>query len=133
MQSGMIRRWLRGGLLPIVLVVCLAEGIFFRLYKQEYYGNVQQTMKMQFSTMIGQLNTYTGDTKAAAAQARRVALRRMVEQFQEKDKYEFMLLDAQGRVVASTSGVKVEGIVSEEDFVDAATAVPDIGVTPEKR
>ncbi len=119
MQSGMIRRWLRGGLLPIVLVVCLAEGIFFRLYKQEYYGNVQQTMKMQFSTMIGQLNTYTGDTKAAAAQARRVALRRMVEQFQEKDKYEFMLLDAQGRVVASTSGVKVEGIVSEEDFVDA--------------
>ncbi len=119
MRSGITRRWLRGSLLTIVLVIFLAEVIFLKLYGQSHYSSVRQQMQMQFSTMIGQLNTYTGENEAAAAHVRSMALRRMVEQFQEKDKFEFMLLDAWGDVIASTSGVSVEGIVSKEDFSEA--------------
>ncbi len=93
MQSGITRRWLKGSLLSIILVLLLAESLFIWMYGQRYYNAVRQTIKMQFSTMIGQLNTYSGETELAVSQARRMALRRMVEQFQEKDKFEFMLLD----------------------------------------
>ncbi len=119
MKSGITRRWLKGSLLSIILILLLAEGIFLWLYSQNYYNSVRQNMGMQFSTIIGQLNTYTGETEESAAQARSMALRRMVEQFQARDKFEFMLLDAQGQVIASTSGVSVESIVDNEDFADA--------------
>lgn len=119
MQSGITRRWLKGSLLSIILVLLLAESLFIWMYGQRYYNAVRQTIKMQFSTMIGQLNTYSGETELAVSQARRMALRRMVEQFQEKDKFEFMLLDAQGEVIASTSGVSVDGIVTSKDFAMA--------------
>ena len=119
MQSGITRRWLKGSLFSIVLVVLLAEGLFLGLFGQGYYNSVRQNMKMQFSMLIGQLNTYTGETEEATAQARSMALRRMVEQFQEKDKYEFMLLDARGQVISSTSGVSVESIVDGRDFAEA--------------
>lgn len=119
MRSGITRRWLKGSLLTIVLVVLLAEAVFLKLYSQSCYSSVRQKMQMQFSTMIGQLNTYAGESEGATAHARSMALRRMVEQFQEKDKFEFMLLDAWGDVIASTSGVSVEGIVGTKDFSEA--------------
>jgi signal transduction histidine kinase len=57
-----------------------------------------------------------------------VALRRMVEQFADKDKYEFMLLDRDGEVIASSSGTAAAGIVTETDFERAQTDVSGMGV-----
>ena len=39
---------------------------------------------------------YAGDTPQRTSSNRSMALRRMVEQFADKDKYEFMLLDSYG-------------------------------------
>jgi len=39
----------------------------------------------------------------------------MVEQFADKDKYEFMLLDSYGGVIASSSGTNADGIVTGID------------------
>ena len=104
MRSGITRRWLRGNLLITVLVVLLAEAMFLYSYTRSYYGSVQQIMYRRFSSVTGQLKMYTGDTAQSAAASRSLALRRMVEQFADKDKYEFMLLDSYGGVIASSSG-----------------------------
>ena len=122
MRSGITRRWLRGNLLITVLVVLLAEAMFLYSYTRSYYGSVQQIMYRRFSSVTGQLKMYTGDT------ARSLALRRMVEQFADKDKYEFMLLDSYGGVIASSSGTDAEGIVSSKDFEQALNGPDGLGV-----
>ena len=65
---------------------------------------------------------YSGGTAQRTAASRSFALRRMVEQFADKDKYEFMLLDGSGHVIASTSGTNAEGIIVPDDFEQAQTA-----------
>ena len=128
MRSGITRRWLRGNLLLTVLLVVLVEAMFLYSYTRSYYNGVQQTMMRRFSSISGQLKMYTGDTTQKAAASRSVALRRMVEQFSDKDKFEFMLLDSYGGVIASSSGTDAESIVTAKDFADAQDAPDGVGV-----
>ena len=128
MRSGITRRWLCGSLLMTVLLVLLVEGMFLYSCTRSYYNSVQQTMYRRFSSISGQLKMYTGDTAQKASASRSVALRRMVEQFSDKDKYEFMLLDSYGGVIASSSGTDADGIVTQSDFEQAQDAVDGMGV-----
>ena len=128
MRSGITRRWLRGSLMLTVLLLMLVEGMFLYSCTRNYYNSVQQTMYRRFSSVNGQLKMYTGDTAQKAAANRSVALRRMVEQFSDKDKYEFMLLDSYGGVIASSSGTDAEGILSSVDFERAQESADGMGM-----
>ena len=128
MRSGITRRWLRGSLMMTVLLLMLVEGMFLYTYTRSSYNSVQQTMYRRFSSISGQLKMYTGDTAQKASFSRSVALRRMVEQFADKDKYEFMLLDSYGSVIASSSGTDAEGILSSADFEQAQETADGMGV-----
>ncbi len=127
MRSGITRRWLRGSLLITVIAVAVAEILFIYLYSQSYYGSVRQSMVTRFSSITGQLQMYTGETEEETAAARSRALRHMVEQFGDKDKYEFMLLDGYGSVIATSSGTSASGIVSDQDFAAARASMTNIG------
>ena len=124
MRSGITNRWLRGSLFLTVLLVLLVESMFVYNFGRSYYNSVQQTMMRRFSSINGQLKMYTGDTAQKTAANRSVALRRMVEQFADKDKYEFMLLG----VIASSSGTGADGIVVQDDFNKAQDAPDGVGV-----
>ena len=121
LRSGITRRWARGSLLVTVLLVMVIEGMFLYSTVHGYYDGVEQSMYRRFSSISGQLKVYSGDTFQRTAASRSLALRRMVEQFSDKDKYEFMLLDGQGNVIASTSGTSAAGIIVNEDFEEAQT------------
>ena len=128
MRSGITRRWVRGSLLFTVLLVLLVEGMFLYSATRSYYNSVQQSMVRRFSSINGQLKMYTGDTSQKTAANRSLALRRMVEQFSDKDKYEFMLLDSDGGVIASSSGTGADGIVVQDDFEKAENAPDGVGI-----
>lgn len=128
MRSGITRRWLRGSLLITILLVLTAEVMFLYSYTRSYYNSVQQAMLSRFSSITGQLKMYTGETPQKTAASRSVALRRMVEQFADKDKYEFMLLDSYGEVIASSSGTAASGIVTGTDFEQAQLDAGGVGV-----
>ena len=128
MRSGITHRWLRGSLFLTVLLVLLVESMFVYNFSRSYYNSVQQTMMRRFSSINGQLKMYTGDTAQKTAANRSVALRRMVEQFADKDKYEFMLLDGYGSVIASSGGTGADGIVVQDDFNKAQDAPDGVGV-----
>ena len=121
LRSGITRRWVRGSLLVTVLLLAVIEGMFLYSTARGYYDGVQQSIYQRFSSISGQLKVYSGDTFQRTAASRSLALRRMVEQFSDKDKYEFMLLDGQGDVIASTSGTSAEGIIIQDDFEEAQT------------
>ena len=122
-MNSITKKWLRGSLLTTLLVLLLAEGLFLFQSYNLYYGGVRQAVNSRFASISGQLKMYTGDEKATQSQRRSQALRRMVEQFDEKDKFEFTLLDAGGQVLASSSGRAGE-LSSLEDF-QQAMASPD--------
>ncbi|WP_270460050.1 HAMP domain-containing sensor histidine kinase [Gemmiger formicilis] len=129
MQStSIIRRWIRGSLLITVLVLVLAEGLFLYYSYNDLYGGVERTVENRFSTVVGRLQaTGTAGDTANTAESRANVLRRVVEQFDEKDKFEFMLLDAQGVILATSSGTMNRDLTNGTDYGRALTSANGIG------
>lgn len=134
-MNGITRRWLRGSLLITVLVIVVAEGLFLYAGHSSYYGSARQTMLNRFSSITGQLKMYTDASSDDPAGARSQALRRMVEQFDDKDKFEFQLLDASGGVLSSSTGFAAGGAAAAGDFAAAFESPDGVGsavyTTPE--
>ena len=127
MQS-ITKRWLRGSLLISVLVLALAEGLFLSFCYQNLYGGVESAMLNRFSTLVGRLQA-TGTAGDTDATSRGQALRRAVEQFDEKDKFEFMLLDSAGVVLTTSSGISNENLLDGTDYYRALTSSSGVGRT----
>lgn len=83
-------------------------------------------MQARFSTVEGRLQaTGTAGSSQATSESRSQSLRRTVEQFDEKDKFEFMLLDSSGVVLATSSGTMNKNLLSEgRDFIRLSPAPP---------
>ena len=106
------RRWLRGSLLITICILAAALGLFLYYSHQNLYGGVQRAMQARFSTVEGRLQaTGTAGSSQATSESRSQSLRRTVEQFDEKDKFEFMLLDSSG-VVLATSSVRERAVAA---------------------
>lgn len=127
--TSITHRWLRGSLLITLLMVVVAEGIFLYSSYQNLYGGVQRAMITRFTAVDGRLQATgtAGDARATAA-SRGQVLRRTVEQFDEKDKFEFMLLDADGAVLATSSGTMSRSLAQGQDYAAALSSVSGTGV-----
>lgn len=95
------KRWVRGSLLFTIAVVLVAESLFIFFLVSGYYNNVRQTMESQLRTLRVQLSVTASDSQ----QSKQLRMRRLVEQFDMKAQYELMLVNQNGRVVSSSSGV----------------------------
>lgn len=128
MQS-ITRRWIKGSLLITVLILAVAEGLFLYNAYHDIYGGVEQAMQNRFSTFEGRLQaTGTAGDSQVTSESRSQALRRTVEQFEEKDKFEFMLLDSAGVVLATSSGTKNPNLLAVgQDFYEAVTGTTGTG------
>lgn len=122
-------RWLRGSLLITVLVLAVAEGLFLYSTYQDLYGGVQRVMVNRFTAIDGRLQATgtAGDARDTAA-ARGQTLRRIVEQFDEKNKLELMLLDAGGTVLATSSGIINRGLMQGDDYAAALVSGSGVGM-----
>lgn len=111
-----------------MLVLCAAEALFLYSSYQNLYGSVRQTMLNRFSTLSGQMQaTGTADESADTSESRSMLLRRAVEQFTEKDKFEFMLLDSNGNVMAASSGTMSDDLNNQVDFQRAQYSTDGVG------
>ena len=115
-MNSITKRWLRGSMALTVLILVLAESLFLYAGRSSYYAAARQALLSRFSSISGQLKMYSGSTVAASAENRNLALHRMVEQFEDKDKIEFMLLDSEGQVLTTSSGSLQAAADQEEDF-----------------
>ncbi len=114
-MNSITKRWVRGSLLITILMLALAEGIFLWAVITSHYSSVQFALENRAQSIITQLNLSDADT----SQGKALALRRLVEQFTEKDKFELMLLDYEGAIVLSSSGYVSSSSGTPEDFVNA--------------
>ncbi|WP_294497014.1 HAMP domain-containing sensor histidine kinase [uncultured Gemmiger sp.] len=130
MTSSITRRWLRGGLLITMVLVILAEALFLYSTYEDLYGGVQQAILSRFSTIEGQLRATGSAGEASEVSASRSqALRRTVEQFDEKDKFEFMLLDPSGAVLTTASGTFSQELMAGTDVYEAMTGASGSGIS----
>ncbi len=114
-MNSITRRWVRGSLLVTVLMCFVAEAVFLYYSFTTYYDGARRALSARAATIIVQLNASSAQT----SESRSVFLRRMVEQFAEKDKFELMLVSASGRTVATSTGYTPEGSAAGDDFLRA--------------
>lgn len=127
-KTSIIQRWIKGSLLIMVLVLVAAEAIFLYNSYRELYGGVQHAIENRFSTISGRLQaTGTAGDVLETSESRGQALRRTVEQFDEKDKFEFMLLDAQGVILTTSSGTMTQDLTNGSDFAQALSSSSGMG------
>ena len=111
-MNSITRQWIRGSLLVTVLMCLVAESLFLYFTITNYYDGTRRALLARAATILTQLEA----SAAESGEGRGVLLRRMVEQFAEKDKFELMLVDASGAPVATSTGYTPSNIVVGEDY-----------------
>ena len=122
-MDSITRRWVRGSLMITVLVLAFAEAMFLYFSISGYYDSAARALQSRVDTLITQLQV----TDAASPEGRELVLRRMVEQFAEKDRFELMLIDTRGRIAVSTAGFASDRDTQAEDFALALSSAQGEG------
>lgn len=111
-MTGIKRRLLLNYLLTIVIVLLILEGIFIYFIRSYYYDNLKNNMKNRITVTSGFVNKYlTDDTYEN--------LRKIVEDYPEKDYFEFQVIDDRGNIVLSSSGFLPDEKIETSDYVNA--------------
>ena len=113
--KGITKRWLIN-IMGVIFAILVVIWVFFIFaIRSSFYSSLDQNMRYMannnsrsFADLIGSVNP---DFNAAA--------KKMVEQFGEKDKMELIILDADGRVVTTSSGFVPIGEQVPPDFTQA--------------
>jgi signal transduction histidine kinase len=98
-KLGITGRWIMGSLSWIVLLVILIAVIAQYALKSYYYGTARQTMEYSLRSIADAV-----ETSSSTGQGRYSTALDIVENFEERDKYELMLLDSSGKVIVTSSG-----------------------------
>lgn len=121
-MNSITKRWVRGSLLITILVLLMAEAVFLYFSISNYYEGARRALSTRSNTILTQLSASGSQT----GESRENVLRRMVEQFAEKDKFELMLVDTSGRVAVSTTGFSRD-TVAGSDLVKALASEDGTG------
>lgn len=94
------KRWLYNSFLVILIVLSSVIIGFSITIRNYYYNSVLQTLKTTASIVNANLNNYSEDNSADYSSN----VRRLVEDFEERDHMELMALDKNGAVIITSSG-----------------------------
>lgn len=112
-MNSITKRWVRGSLTFIIGMLVVAGAAIAMLTTSSYYSGARQSMLNRVSSLNSQLALYAGSEREYAE-----LLYRAIERFEEGDKFELMLVNVHGDVVASSSGfIPQEGVL--EDYEEA--------------
>ncbi|MDL2214380.1 HAMP domain-containing protein [Clostridia bacterium OttesenSCG-928-O13] len=99
-KTSITKRWVRGSLLFTLAVVLLAEGVFLWFTIRGYYSDARQAITNEFSLQRGRLGS-----SSATIDEKSLRLVQVVEQFESKNKFELMLVRANGTIDTTSSGI----------------------------
>ena len=122
-MNSITRRWVRGSLLLTLIALCLAEAVFLYFTITNYYDGTARALYTRANTLSTQLSVMGTQTE----ESRSAAVRRMVEQFEEKDRFELMLMDAQGHMAVSSTGFSTADQQGWSDVAEAYTSEEGTG------
>lgn len=106
------KRWLYNSFLVILVVLSAVIIAFSITIRNYYYNNILQTVKTTASVVNANLNNYSEDNSADYS----VNVRRLVEDFNERDHMELMAIDKSGNVMITSSGFSSPAQISMPDY-----------------
>lgn len=101
-MNSITKRWVRGSLFFTIAVLLVAEILFLFFMISGYQNSVRDAIDKQLESLRIQLDFYTTNSNP---QTKEMQMRRLVEDFQYKSQFELMLIDNQGSVVSTSSGL----------------------------
>lgn len=122
-MNSITKRWVRGSLLVTILMCIVSEAVFLYFFIENYYDGVRRSMTTRTSMIITQLEASTAQTSEGCSGF----LRRKVEQFEEKDKFELTMLDINGNPVVTSAGFSVQDAAPGLDFIRACQSEDKVG------
>ena len=122
-MNSITRRWVRGSLLLTFIALCLAEAVFLYFTITNYYDGTARALYTRANTLSTQLSAMGTQTE----ESRGAAVRRMVEQFDEKDRFELMLMDGQGQMAVSSTGFSTADQQGWSDVAEAYASEEGMG------
>lgn len=123
-MNSITKRWIKGSLLTIIVLLFLAESFMIISIRNSYYSSAQTALTNRINTIYGTLNA----TGKISDSEREKLLFTLTSEFAEKDKFELMLLGYEGEIIATSSGFTPEDSVNTEDFKNASESTEDIYV-----
>ncbi len=111
-RKGITRRWMVNGLGVIVVLLLIFEVAFVISIRAYYYQNVNQSLSASAERLAGSLemslsdNSFDFETRA----------QEIVANFPDKETMEIQLVDAEGRILMSSSGFQPDNDAKMPDY-----------------
>ena len=104
-SSGITKRWITNTLLGVVVILLLFSVMFLMITQNYYTSTVDVKLNSQYSNSVASFfSNYIG----SSSERFETGARTYVENFSQKDVMEVWVIDADGNVVISSSGFKIE-------------------------
>ena len=121
-RSSITKRWIRGSLLTTMMVLVLATVFLVFFVRNSYYSAADNAILSRINSING---TITASSRMSDSE-RIQMLYRMSEEFTEKDKFEFMFIGTNGKILATSTGFLPSDDMHIQDIIKAQTALDGI-------
>lgn len=121
MNKGIGSRWIRNYLTPILLILLLAELLFFMGIRSYYFNAAEQNLKNKAVVLSGFLNKYIIQNY----QSYNSDMAQIIQDFGKEEVFEIQIVDLEGHVVMSSSGILPEEVLQTEDYQAALQGKED--------
>ncbi len=117
-NNSITKRWVKGSLATTVVVLTFAMIFLMVFVRNSYYSAAE-------NAILSRINTINGTLAASSRMSdseRTQMLYRMSEEFTEKDKFEFMFIGTNGKILATSTGFMPGDEMHLEDIAGAQAA-----------
>jgi signal transduction histidine kinase len=112
MYKGIGSRWIKNYLLPILVILLLVELLFAMGIRSYYFNAAEQNLKNKAAVLSGFLNKYIVQNY----QSYNSDTAQLIQDFGKEEVFEIQIIDLQGHVVMSSSGILPVEAVQTGDY-----------------
>ncbi|MEG0833229.1 MAG: ATP-binding protein [Oscillospiraceae bacterium] len=113
-KQGITRRWIIVSLLTTIVILAVSSLAIYFSTRQSYYNSARQAISYRIKTSISEIPTATVTPEEKVS-----AVLGLVSNFNEKDRFELMIVDTNGAVIATSSGFSYSAKENIDDFWNA--------------
>lgn len=99
-SSSITKKWIKGSLATTIAVLIIAAVSIVIIVRNSYYSAAENAILSRINTINGTLTA----SSQLSDRERTQMLYRMSEEFTEKDKFEFMFIGTNGKILATSTG-----------------------------
>ena len=118
------KRWILNSFSSIVFVLIIILMAFSIGINWFYYNSIEQLLNSQANMINLSLAQYSKDSSVDFYQQ----VRYIVENFEKKDKIELMAIDADGKVIFTSSGFQPNADIAMPDYENAMNTISGVGI-----